>query len=185
MDPILEAAERKREELREELVKITTFIEMYRALATYVNADSENKLGTRGAVVPSVEPGDESEKDEIGEAKAPDDAPSKRVRVRDNPKPADVVEAAIRLIREKGKPLSRREIHQELKHRGLEVRGADPIKALGTMLWRAPDKLIQLDGWGYWVKADPYSLAGYDPVALAEARAKTLSDIAAILADIG
>lgn len=59
--------------------------------------------------------------------------------------------------------MSRRDLHAELAKRGLLVKGTDPVKALGTMLWRAPDKFIQLEGRGYWNKGQPYPEGGYDP----------------------
>jgi hypothetical protein len=89
------------------------------------------------------------------------DAPAKRKRVSDNPRPAILIPAAIEILRQHGKPMSRRELHEALSARGLVVRGSDPIKALGTILWRAGDDLVQLEGFGYWPKSDQYRLANY------------------------
>lgn len=86
---------------------------------------------------------------------------ARRTRVTDNPKPAVVVEAVLDILRNNGHPMSRRELHTTLGLRGLHVRGADPVKALGTMLWRAPEQLVQIEGYGYWPKDDPYPPAGY------------------------
>jgi hypothetical protein len=73
-------------------------------------------------------------------------------RVTDNPKPADVVAAAAEVIRVVGRPLSRRQIHNALARRGVVVRGVDPIKALGTMLWRSGNGVLQqIEGRGYWL----------------------------------
>ena len=36
------------------------------------------------------------------------------------------------------------------------VNGTDPVKTLGTILWRSgSDRLTQIDGWGYWPKDLP------------------------------
>ena len=59
--------------------------------------------------------------------------------------------------------MSRRELHGALASIGLDVNGADPIKALGTMLWRSgEDVLVQLKGFGYWIKDRDYEPAHYD-----------------------
>jgi hypothetical protein len=100
----------------------------------------------------------ESEQKEAArEADAPDAASPKRVRVTDNPKPSAVVEAAVEVIRRAGRPMTRREIHLALQTElGILVRGADPIKALGTMLWRSGrDALDQIEGRGYWLRNVP------------------------------
>lgn len=67
----------------------------------------------------------------------------------------------ITVLRERGKPMSRRELHVALGERGLLVKGSDPIKALGTMLWRGRDRLTQIEGYGYWPKGDTYEPANY------------------------
>jgi hypothetical protein len=89
------------------------------------------------------------------------ESPPKRTRVSDNPKPAVLIPAAIKILREHGHPMSRRQLHEALSERGLVVRGADPIKALGTILWRAGDQITQIEGRGYWPKADRYEPAKY------------------------
>lgn len=78
-----------------------------------------------------------------------------------NPPTEEIVAAAIAALRERGHPMTRRALHQELWRRGVEVRGRDPVKTLGTILWRAGDRIIQLDGFGYWPKHLPYSRADY------------------------
>ncbi len=85
----------------------------------------------------------------------------KKTRVTDNPRPAVLIPAAVEILREKGHPMSRRELWDALADRGLVVKGADPIKALGTILWRASDKIVQIEGRGYWPKADRYKPGRY------------------------
>jgi hypothetical protein len=149
-DPVLEAALRKQDELREQLRKIEDFLTTYRRIAIELRLDSVNETETSepstGATMPV---GGAEEAREEGQTDA---APPKRVRVRDNPKPSVVVAAALEVIREAGRPLTRREIHAALRDRkGLVVRGVDPYKALGTMLWRSGEgQLLQIEGRGYW-----------------------------------
>ncbi len=97
-------------------------------------------------------PGDESPR--------PVDRP--QTRVTDNPKPAAVVAGAIEILRAHGRPMTRRELHGALAERGLEVRGADPVKALGTMLWRGRDRIEQIEGRGYWPKGDRVPQLSFD-----------------------
>jgi len=148
MDSILEAAEKKRDEIREELQKITDFIVTYRRLAQQVQADEANTTRTHRD---SAEPVDGAASQEARALEKADGAQAKRARVNDNPKPKEVVEAAVKLIREIGRPMTRREIREQLAERGMVVNGADPVKALGTMLWRSgSERLTQIEGRGYW-----------------------------------
>lgn len=80
--------------------------------------------------------------------------PPQRKRITDNPKPAVLIPAVIQILRERAHPLSRRQIHEALLERGLEVKGADPTKTLGTILWRARDRVDSIEGRGYWPKGD-------------------------------
>jgi hypothetical protein len=171
MDPILTAAEQRRDELRQELQKIEEFLVTYRSLARMVWADSLNIGGTQPPSTPADTAVDKVVFEAEREAAAPQAAPPPRVRVTDNPKPALVAAAAVEVIREAGKPLTRRQIHRTLKERGMEIRGADPIKALGTMLWRSGAELLeQVEGKGYWVKGDPLP-AEHDPGLSSDAQA--------------
>jgi len=79
--------------------------------------------------------------------------------------PALVVAEAAEVIRAAGRPMTRREIHKALSDQGIVVNGTDPIKALGTMLWRSgEDVLEQIDGWGYGLKGVHYELNGTPPI---------------------
>jgi hypothetical protein len=80
-------------------------------------------------------------------------------KIVDNPKKEVVTEAALELIAERGAPIARPELHELLKARGLEVRGADPLVTLSTMLWRMRDKIVHFQGLGYWDATKPYAPA--------------------------
>jgi hypothetical protein len=87
------------------------------------------------------------------------------LKVTGNPKKEAVAAATSELIRERNRPIVRHELYDLLKERGIEVRGADPLVTLSTMLWRAgPSKgLIHLKGHGYWDATQPYVPASYIP----------------------
>lgn len=164
-DPILRRAFESIEELAKEMEKLQIFVDQYRKLKNGLAVESANVAGTN--VAPPTAPHnpvDNSAEGERREAEAADAAPARRTRVTNNPKPAFVVAEAVKLIREMGRPMTRRQIHAALKDRGIEVRGADPVKALGTMLWRSgSDHLVQIENYGYWLKGEPHGPSGYQP----------------------
>ncbi|RYF26981.1 MAG: hypothetical protein EOO23_08290 [Comamonadaceae bacterium] len=129
------------------------------------NAAKAAALLGGGAVGPAIDYGRPQEA--VGEPvdssaeEAHSSPPSKKTRVTDNPRPAVLIPAVIDILRQNGSPMSRRELHEALSARGLVVKGSDPIKALGTILWRAGDDLVQLEGFGYWPKSDQYRRANY------------------------
>ena len=161
VDPIIAEAEKRRDELREDLRKIEDFIATYYTLKNRLKMDSRNTKGTKSAEPSTDLSTDAALVEAAREAETPYDAQTKRVRVSDNPKPATVVAAAVEVIRAAGRPMTRRKIHKALAARGLEVRGSDPIKALGTMLWRSgKGQLVQIEGRGYGLKDVEYDLDG-------------------------
>lgn len=155
-DPVLQAAFDREAELMQELEKIQNFIKTYRVLALTITPGSANAAGTeQDQSAPSPNPVDGAVSGPERKAQEADEAPPKRIRVRDNPKPEDVVLAAVDVIRAAGRPLSRRQIYDALKERGMEVRGVDAVKTLGTMLWRSGQGMLQqIEGYGYWPTGD-------------------------------
>lgn len=80
-----------------------------------------------------------------------------------NPPKERVAEVALELIREVGRPVSRREIFSRLGSSGIQLQGADPQMVLSTMLWRMKDRIVRLPGFGYWLPDQPWEPAGFDP----------------------
>jgi hypothetical protein len=78
-----------------------------------------------------------------------------------NSKKEDVAEAAQRILRDEGHPLSRTELYTRLVAQGLTIEGTDPEMVLSTMLWRMKDKVIRLSGGGYWLPDVPYERASF------------------------
>ncbi|MGZ8362777.1 MAG: hypothetical protein ACXW3D_02850 [Caulobacteraceae bacterium] len=153
MDPVYDKAVARLQEIEVERTILKQFVESYRRTRHVLGLDERSVDGTHSE--------HKSNPQEL--LPLADTAPAeKRKRVTDNPKPADVVRESLAILRERGRPMTRRDLHTALKERGLEIKGADPIKALGTMLWRGKDQLIQLEGFGYWPKDDVYNPANYD-----------------------
>jgi len=153
-DPIYDAAVAKRENLLKDLEKINNFLEAYQTIAVELKLEERNKKETQIASQKPVNSVDSEQKGGVKEEKS--EVP-RRSRVTDNPKPSDVVAAAAEVIREKGRPMSRRSIHKALAEQGIVVNGADPVKALGTMLWRSgKEVLVQIEGRGYGLKGVEY-----------------------------
>jgi hypothetical protein len=150
MDPVYDQAVKRLETLESEAAELRKFIELYRRTRHLLGLERAVDDGDK-STLPSGE--NAIEKPEIG----------RRRKVTDNPKPAVVVAESLKILAERGAPMTRRELHEALAQRGFEVRGADPIKALGTMLWRAKDQIVQLEGHGYWIKAEPLPDVDYDP----------------------
>ncbi|MDI1325651.1 MAG: hypothetical protein PSV23_02520 [Brevundimonas sp.] len=132
--------------IEQEAEKLRLFLRSWEEVADYLNSDHD-------APATATESVDEA----VGERL---DAPETRTRAV-NPPTRVVVEEAIRVLNERGHPMTRRALHEALWARGVEVRGRDPVKTLGTILWRATNDVVQLDGYGYWPKKAPYARAGY------------------------
>ena len=78
-----------------------------------------------------------------------------KVRVSANPPVEKIISASIDILHERGQPLTRRALYEALRDRGLVIVGADPVKALGTMLWRSSTRITSHEGRGYWPAGEP------------------------------
>lgn len=76
-----------------------------------------------------------------------------RVRPR-NPDKEEVAERCVYYIRRAGRPLMRKELMDLLKQDRVEIKGADPLMVLSTMLWRSKRIISRLPGGGYWPASD-------------------------------
>lgn len=148
MNNPIEAARARLAEMEDEAEKLRLFIASYEAVAGYLHKTAE-------AFHSPENDGDKS-------ADAVDSPPAPRTRVV-NPPTKAVVDVAIEILRHRGHPMSRRALHESLWMRGVEVKGRDPVKTLGTILWRANDRMVQLEGFGYWPRGIPYPRAQYFP----------------------
>lgn len=144
MNDLVEAARIRVQQLRQELAALEEFLDA-----------SERARALLSGLTPQAASGESRGPIQNSPVERLQESGERRTRVTDNPKPAAVVDAAIRIMKERGRPMTRRELHGALAEMGLEVKGADPIKALGTMLWRGRDRIEQLEGRGYWPKGEP------------------------------
>lgn len=159
MDTALENALTRRADLVKEIEKIDKFIAAYREFA-----GDDAQLPDLSAVPITTR------------LRAFGPRPGSESTVKAAPRPQNpplevLVPAAIEIMRAKGRPMSRRELHDALTERDLEVKGADPRKTLGAILWRAREYIDSLEGRGYWPKGDPVP-----PVSLEEPHAKLLAE---------
>lgn len=137
MSDIIAAARARLAELDQEAETIRKFLESAEAVATYLGARSTPNASEMLQPVNPVEMSEPSQQ-----------APQKRVS--DNPKPEVVIPAVRQILLDSGRPMSRTQLHEALMERGIEVRGVDPVKTLGTMLWRAREEIQPIKGEGYW-----------------------------------
>lgn len=133
-DPVFLAAVARLDELKTEVKKLEAWVATYRDIATQLHIETCAATVTNTAVV------------------------NKRSRAKNPPIPS-VIAAVIEIIKVRGQPMTRRELHTALKQRGMTINGVDPIKTLGTMLWRSgKDVLVQTVGRGYWLLNEPVPL---------------------------
>lgn len=70
---------------------------------------------------------------------------------------------ALEIIRERGEPVSRSDLYNELTARGMRIVGKDGEMVLSTMLWRMRDRIVRLKTGGYWEIGKDWPPAGYFP----------------------
>lgn len=166
VNALIKAAEDRIAALKDEVAKWESFLRMSAEAQELLTAGTP----TIGAPALSVQASGQTSASKasflggVASAHAPkvssvEDRP--RTRVTDNPRPAVIIPAAIKIMRERGRPMSRRDLHVALADAGLVVNGADPVKALGTILWRAKNQIIQIEGRGYWPHGDPVPPANH------------------------
>ena len=80
-----------------------------------------------------------------------------------NPPREKVAEAALKAIREAGRPLQRTELFEAVAKQGLVITGKDPEVVFSTMMWREQWRIAKLPKLGYWDVHMPYEPEGYDP----------------------
>ena len=82
-----------------------------------------------------------------------------------NPPRDQVRKIAREILLERGRPLTRGELLGEFSARGVPIRGADPTKNIGTLMWRMADDFVNIEGHGYWLRDVACERAGYKPSA--------------------
>jgi hypothetical protein len=160
-DEVYERAVQRLDELDRETKELQIFINLYRQTRQRLGLDVSSEARARTT--------QEQSRLEFDAASQQGATPG---RVVDNPKPAVVVDAVLEILETQGRPMSPKQLHTALTARGLIVRGAQPVKTLATNLWRAKDRIVALEKFGYWAKDKAYGPAGYFPASvIAEAAA--------------
>ncbi|MBN9219560.1 MAG: hypothetical protein J0I79_16565 [Mesorhizobium sp.] len=152
MNAARENALKLREELKAKLAEVETYLALEEKFASLSETNAEHGTLRNLRIV-----GTGSRR----MLQLDDDTDTKRKRNI----PKDVMEKEVRsLITEAHKrPMTRTELVEALELKGVPVAGADPSKALGTILWRMGDKFINIKGFGYWPRDLEYEPAGYRP----------------------
>jgi len=91
--------------------------------------------------------------------------PSQPVKPK-QPKNTDRVivgDEVLKIIRERGQPVSRADLYEELTNRGMVILGKDNEMVLSTMLWRSRDRIVRLKTGGYWIAGEDWPDANYLP----------------------
>lgn len=139
----------KAEALRAELRRVEAFLELYREFAGREgDAPAEAAPPARSPLQLSAAPND-------GEHAGADDNMSISQ--------AEMEKLAREAILDAGRPLTRKLLLRRLAILGVRIGGADPLKNVGTKMWRARDKFVNLDRFGYWPSDVPNPDHGYDP----------------------
>jgi hypothetical protein len=124
MDPVLAKALKKKEKLERQLSDIERFITLHRRFSGAVKNDESLQ----------------SVADELP-----------RATLRRPNRPAVYIKAIEHVLRRTGKPLTRAEIVEALAKDGVTIPSADPVRYVGTILWRG-NKIFENNGDGYWLK---------------------------------
>ena len=145
MSDAYETALQVRADLHEKLEKIEKFIELHEWVLSQSDPNYAQNLIA-----------DQIDRENAEAYKGPDRPPSVP-----HAKPAAVLAEVVKILEEEKRPFTRGQLLELLEIRGVVMGGTDKSKALGTTLWRARDQIVNLNGFGYWLKEEPYDPAGY------------------------
>ena len=95
---------------------------------------------------------------------APVTAKSLPLKKPQNPKKEEVARVAQVILRDHGQPMSRDDLFDALRDRGIIIHGQNPNVVLQTMLWRMQEVIAHIKGFGYWPTKDECATAGYSPI---------------------
>ncbi|MCG8559165.1 MAG: hypothetical protein MI824_05135 [Hyphomicrobiales bacterium] len=145
MDSAYDNALKKKKKLERELEEIEQFLTLYERFSG--TKLEENDLGA------------EEQSIEIETHIVP------RQRIegsgRQRLRPRDLGPIVKRVLLETGRPMTRGPLVEALEKRGIEVKGAEKAKYLGTVLWRMGDEFVNIEGEGYWPRGMDCPAVGY------------------------
>ncbi len=135
MSDLVESARARLAEIEIEAVMLRSFIE---------TADKVRELLSRRA--PPID---------LNAFAAKAQEPKAKVARGTNPPVGLIIRMAKKVLIDFGRPLTRRDLHAALAMEGIIIQGVDPLKSLGTIIWRNRDEIITIEGRGYWPKDIP------------------------------
>ncbi|WP_261295951.1 hypothetical protein [Sphingomonas hylomeconis] len=130
MEELLQSALQRRQQLRDELAAVETFIQSLSA------AQQRRAPFADQADLFKVKP------------------PLTTVRAQKSAAVTAALDDAAKMISEAGRPLTRGDLVRRLEAAGHQLEGGDKHKVLGTNIWRS-GKFLNVKGVGYWPKAVP------------------------------
>ena len=144
-EPAYERAMARKAELEGELREINTFLSLYRRFA-----------GPETVVAPPLGP---LHRIGLESAESAAEDPGKP--------PSMTQEEFVRISREiligHGRPMTRSQLLTAFKGMGRNIGGVDEQKNLGTKIWRARDRIVNVQGAGYWPREIPCPAVKYEP----------------------
>lgn len=163
MDSALFNALKRQSELRDELNEIDRFIRLYNKFKSAGSPQQSLKLD-------EPEPEHDAEQKESIAVSSGDMESAKPQNNSFTPPPRGYTKEMLKphlrdVIKDANKPLSRSQLLRALDARRIPVGGSNRPKNMGTIMWRLSDDFVNLDGFGYWPREEPYAPAGYDPSA--------------------
>jgi hypothetical protein len=138
----LENAEKRLEELRQEIARVERFIRDYHEFSGSAKRDQSDS----SVVPPGFDrDGNVSPQKDI---RPVDKWRPDRRRVR----PDEIAQMVERLIRDVGSPMTRGQIVEALALRDVDLPAADKARYIGTIIWRHKSIFVNLKGRGYWLR---------------------------------
>lgn len=162
VDRVISNALRRRAELRTQLKEIDKFLELYEEFK--VPPDPAQPTFHIHPSHSGLQEQEESNPEQVGEAASAADYAPEEVEEGTSLTRFELMPHIRATILEAQRPLTRGQLLQKLDQKSLRVGGkSDRSKNMGTIMWRLREHFVNLQGFGYWVREEPFPPAGYNP----------------------
>lgn len=154
---------RRRSELRQDLAEVEQFLALYERFKG-IDDPSQPSLYPRSLPTEHVQMEDEAGTEAIQVLAGVEKNDGVSERRQKGLSRLELKPHIDRIIRDAGRPLTRGMLLNRLDRHGVVVGGeADRAKNMGTIMWRLRADFVNLTGYGYWLRDEPFPEAGYDP----------------------